>query len=85
MVDSIKPTSGNLPVSQPTYKAGNATTAISPAGDKEHSQPNWNKVERRKKKDRRLLQSSKDPKFEMRASRGRRREDRAQPSIETKA
>lgn len=85
MVDSIKPTTGNLPVANTTYKAGSATTAISPGADKEHQQTLWDRRERRKNKDRRHHYSSKDAKFEMRRGTGRRREDRLQPSIETKA
>ncbi len=85
MVDSIKPITKSFTEVSAGYKPGTAATAVAPTDDKAHRQPLWMKVDRRKTKDRRLLFSSKHPKFEMRLSSGRRKEDRLQPSIETKA
>lgn len=85
MVDSIKSSSQSLPVVNSTYKAASMTTAVAPIGDKEQTQPHAKKVDRRSGKGRRRSHSSKHPKFEMRQSPGRRKEDRDGPTIETLA
>lgn len=86
MVDSIKPTFSAYAAKNNPYKPTQAAAGVeSHSEDKQHQQPIWNRVDRRKAGDRRKQQRGKDRKFEMRSSEGRRRTDRAHPSIETKA
>ena len=84
MVDTIRSSARSLPLRNASYKAVSSAPAVSPSGDKEQQQRVWQKPDRRKNKDRRCQHSSKHPKFEMRRNRGRRKDDRTQPVIETR-
>lgn len=85
MVDSIKPSRPTKALFNPKSRGVNAPSGAYGISDDTQREPPAQKfVERRKRRDRRFQEESRDI-YDMRRNRGRRRSDRAFPKIETDA
>ena len=85
MVDFVRPTAAPVTRTTPARKPGGVNEPATSSGSVV-SETAWDRVDRRKGRDRRRQLATKHPRFEMRERpRGRRRSDKPFKTIETQA